>query len=55
MDFSAITDDLFIGTTPSVSDYDHLRELGVRLAINMRVEKIIPFIFSQRISRLPNP
>ncbi len=38
MDFSTITDDLFIGTTPSVSDYDHLRELGVQLVINMRIE-----------------
>jgi protein tyrosine phosphatase (PTP) superfamily phosphohydrolase (DUF442 family) len=36
MDFSRITDDLFIGTTPSVSEYDQLRELGVRLIINMR-------------------
>lgn len=36
MDFSHITDDLFIGTTPSVSDYDTLRNLGVRLIINMR-------------------
>ena len=36
MNFSPITDDLFIGTTPSVRDYDHLRELGVRLIINMR-------------------
>jgi len=39
MDFSAITDDLFIGTTPSVSDYNHLRELGVQLVINMRIER----------------
>ncbi|HXF84789.1 MAG TPA: hypothetical protein VNK49_05310 [Anaerolineales bacterium] len=38
MDYSRITDDLFIGTTPSVSDYDHLRQLGVRLVINMRWE-----------------
>ena len=38
MNFSTITEDLFIGTTPSVSDYDHLRDLGVRLVINMRVE-----------------
>lgn len=38
MNFSLITEDLFIGTTPSVSDYDHLRGLGVRLVINMRVE-----------------
>jgi len=37
MDFSKITNDLFIGTTPSVSEYDHLRELGVRLIINMRL------------------
>ena len=36
MDFSKITDDLFIGTTPFVRDYNHLRELGVRLVINMR-------------------
>ena len=38
MDYSCITDDLFIGTTPSLSDYDHLRELDVRLVINMRIE-----------------
>ena len=34
--FSSITDDLFIGTTPLVSDYNGLRELGIRLIINMR-------------------
>jgi len=38
MDFSRITNDLFIGTTPSVKDYDRLRRLGVGLVINMRVE-----------------
>jgi protein tyrosine phosphatase (PTP) superfamily phosphohydrolase (DUF442 family) len=38
MDFSPITDNLFIGTTPSSNDYDQLRELGVGLVINMRVE-----------------
>lgn len=38
MDFSRITPDLFIGTTPSVGDYPRLRELGVRLVINMRWE-----------------
>ena len=38
MDFSPITDNLFIGTTPSSDDYDYLRELGVGLIINMRVE-----------------
>lgn len=38
MDFSRITPDLFIGTTPSVDDYPRLRDLGVRLIINMRWE-----------------
>ena len=32
--FSNITDDLFIGTTPLASDYDGLRELGVRIAMD---------------------
>jgi len=36
MDFSQITNDLFIGTTPTATDYDILRDLGVRLVINMR-------------------
>jgi dual specificity MAP kinase phosphatase len=36
MNFSPITDDLFIGTTPSTEDYNHLRDLGVKLVINMR-------------------
>lgn len=36
MDFSQITNDLFIGTMPVAADYDRLRELGVRLVINMR-------------------
>jgi protein tyrosine phosphatase (PTP) superfamily phosphohydrolase (DUF442 family) len=36
MNFSKITDDLFIGNMPSVADYDRLRGLGVRLVINMR-------------------
>lgn len=39
MNFSRITDSLFIGDTPSVADYDQLRDLGVRLIINMRFEK----------------
>ena len=38
MNFSHITDDLLIGTTPSAEDYNQLRDLGVRLVINMRVE-----------------
>ena len=36
MHFSKITDDLFIGSMPSVHHYDQVRELGVRLVINMR-------------------
>jgi hypothetical protein len=39
MDFSFITDQLFIGETPSPLEYDFLRDLGVRLVINMRIEK----------------
>ena len=35
--FSHITDDLFIGTTPLVTDYNGLRELGIKLVINMRL------------------
>jgi protein-tyrosine phosphatase len=39
MNFSPITEDLFIGTTPLPDDYNRLRELGVKLVINMRVER----------------
>jgi len=39
MNISRITDSLFIGDTPRAADYDQLRELGVRLVINMRFEK----------------
>ena len=39
MNFSQITDCLFVGDTPRREDYDLLRELGVRLVINMRLEK----------------
>ncbi|MCJ7583358.1 MAG: hypothetical protein MUO30_01110, partial [Anaerolineales bacterium] len=38
MDLSPITEDLIIGTTPVPQDYPHLRDLGVRLVINMRFE-----------------
>ena len=37
--FSHITDNLFIGTTPLASDYDGLRELGIQLVINMRFSR----------------
>jgi len=33
MNFSTITDNLFIGTTPSTEDYNHLRDFGVRLVL----------------------
>ena len=36
MNFSQITDDLFIGSMPSLKHYDQLRDLGVQLIINMR-------------------
>jgi protein-tyrosine phosphatase len=39
MDFSQITDSLFIGTTPLPNDYEILRKLDVGLVINMRVER----------------
>jgi protein-tyrosine phosphatase len=39
MNFSQITDDLFIGTTPAARDYDRLRDLGVQLVLNMRIER----------------
>ncbi len=39
MDISKITDNLYIGDTPRADDYDYLRELGVRLVINMRFDR----------------
>ena len=36
MNYSVITDNLWIGTTPSRADYEVLRRQGVRLVINMR-------------------
>ncbi len=39
MDYSQITADLFVGTTPLPEDYDTLRALGVTLVINMRFER----------------
>lgn len=37
MDFSEISPDLLIGTTPNAANYNRLRGLGVRLVINMRM------------------
>jgi dual specificity MAP kinase phosphatase len=39
MEFSQITDQLFIGTTPRSEAYHRLRNLGVGLVINMRAER----------------
>jgi hypothetical protein len=36
MNYSKITDNLFIGNAPASTDYDHLRNIGVQLVINMR-------------------
>jgi protein tyrosine phosphatase (PTP) superfamily phosphohydrolase (DUF442 family) len=37
MDYSKITDGLYIGTPPKTEDYATLRKLGVDLVINMRI------------------
>ena len=42
MNFSKITDDLFIGSSPQPEDYQRLHDLGVRLVINMRWEHRLP-------------
>jgi protein tyrosine phosphatase (PTP) superfamily phosphohydrolase (DUF442 family) len=39
MDYSQITESLYIGTTPRPEDYPFLRQLGVQLVINMRFER----------------
>jgi hypothetical protein len=39
VDFSQITDQIFVGTTPASADYQILRQLGVGLVINMRIER----------------
>jgi dual specificity MAP kinase phosphatase len=39
MDYSQITESLYIGTTPRPEDYSYLRQLGVQLVINMRFEQ----------------
>lgn len=37
MDYSKITDSLYIGTTPKNKDYERLHDLGISLVINMRI------------------
>ena len=39
MDFSAITDSLYVGTAPHPKDYDTLRELEITLVLNMRINR----------------
>jgi protein tyrosine phosphatase (PTP) superfamily phosphohydrolase (DUF442 family) len=36
MDYSQISENLYVGTTPRPEDYELLRKLGVQLVINMR-------------------
>lgn len=38
MDYSQINGDLYIGTTPYAEHYNELRDMGVALVINMRIE-----------------
>ena len=53
MDFSRITEDLFIGTTPSTGDYGLLHDLRVRLVINMRWEhRLRPDLHAEPLSIL---
>lgn len=42
MDFSQITEDLFIGPMPTAADYGLLHNLGVRLVLNMRFARRLP-------------
>ena len=37
MNFSRISEDLYVGTTPGRAHYEELRKLGIRLVINMRL------------------
>lgn len=37
MNFSRITNDVLVGTTPGAADFERLRDLGVQLVINMRL------------------
>jgi dual specificity MAP kinase phosphatase len=39
VDFSAITDTLYVGTAPHSKDYDTLRKLGIELVLNVRVDR----------------
>ena len=39
MELSKITNQLYIGTTPGQSDYPALSAMGIRLIINMRIER----------------
>lgn len=39
MDFSIITGNLYVGTTPTLADQARLLDLGIELIINMRFER----------------
>lgn len=39
VNYSQISDTLFVGTQPGPQDYSLLKQLGIHLVINMRIEK----------------
>lgn len=51
LDFSEITDKIFVGQTPQKSDYVHLKKLGVGLVINMRGEYPSKIFSRQKLIR----
>jgi protein tyrosine phosphatase (PTP) superfamily phosphohydrolase (DUF442 family) len=61
MDYSKITDNLYIGTTPKSKDYECLHNLGVSLVINMRIglppvrDPISPPLFSLWLPTVDSP
>lgn len=50
--YSAITENLYIGTTPRGADYQHLKDLGVTMIINMRLEWPPLVMSRQRLFRV---
>jgi hypothetical protein len=61
MDYSKITDHLYIGTTPKSKDYAQLHTLGVSLVINMRIglppvrDPILPPLISLWLPTVDSP
>jgi protein-tyrosine phosphatase len=48
LDYSKITDSLYVGKTPRGKDYAALKDLGITLVINMRVEWPSPIVSRQK-------